>query len=98
MVFESKINLTLNLGITFQVLFRSLGYLSGNQKKAFLGVLWGCISMYKPIRSYTTKYPICQTLNLKRFCSWAAHGNNVFLPFLIPESGGVLCMTKPLST
>ena len=57
-VFESKINLTLNLGITFQFLFCSLGYLSGNQKKAFLGALWGCISMYKPIRSYTTKYPI----------------------------------------
>ena len=40
-VFESNINLTPNLGITFQFFFCSLGYLSGNQKKAFLGAFWG---------------------------------------------------------
>ena len=49
--------LTPNLGVTFNF-FCSLGYLSVNEKKAFLGALWGCISMYKPIRSYATKYPI----------------------------------------
>ena len=40
-VFESKINLTPAVGITFQFFFCSLGHLSGNQKKALLGALWG---------------------------------------------------------
>ena len=52
-----------------------------------MGGVYVCISQSEAIQR---SIQFCQTLNLKRFCSWAAHGDNVFVPFLIAESCGVL--------
>ena len=57
-VFKSKINLTPTVGITFQFFFVVLDTFQAIKRKHFWGLSGGCIRMYKPIRSYTTKYPI----------------------------------------
>ena len=51
-VFESNINLTPNLGITFQFFFFVvLDTFQAIKRKHFWGRSGGCIRMYKPIRS-----------------------------------------------